>query len=226
MAQLLLVEDDPVIRVELTRALRAQGYAVESVGTGGQALQRIGADPPNLVVLDLGLPDIDGWQVLRMVRATSGVPVIVETARDDEPELVRTLNAGADDYVVKPFTAQQLGARIAAVLRRTESGSPAQPIVVGQLCIDPLARRACLGERELTLSVKEFDLLVYLAERAGTVVSKRALLTEVWRQPYGAEKTIDVHLSWLRRKLGESGAQPQYLHTVRGAGVRLAAPQS
>jgi two-component system KDP operon response regulator KdpE len=178
------------------------------------------------VVLDRGLPDLDGIELLRMLRAVSSVPVIIATARDDEAEIVRGLDAGADDYVVKPFTAAQLDARIRAVLRRGPNAQEGAAVtVVGDLRIDPGAREASLAGVILDLTPREFDLLLHLAGRAGQVVTKRELLTEVWRVPYGsADKTVDVHLSWLRRKLGESAQEPRYLHTVRGVGVRLNAP--
>jgi DNA-binding response OmpR family regulator len=182
---------------------------------------------PDLVILDLGLPDVDGTQVLSMLRAVSDVPVIVASARDDDPSLVSCLDAGADDYVVKPYTTAQLEARIRAVMRRT--GGPSrvrEQLAVGGLEIDAAARRAVLDGRELELSPREFDLLRHLAEHAGEVVTKKDLLVEVWHQAWGgSDKTVDVHLSWLRRKLGESAHEPRYLHTVRGVGVRLAAPE-
>lgn len=183
---------------------------------------------PDLVVLDLGLPDLDGCEMLRMLRGVSRVPVIVATARDDEREIVRALDAGADDYVVKPFAADQLDARIRAVLRRTKSEEGGEEtVVVGGLRIEPGAREATLEGRRLDLTPKEFDLLHYLAARVGQVVGKRQLLTEVWQLPYGgADKTIDVHLSWLRRKLGETAPRPRYLQTVRGVGVKLVDPES
>lgn len=225
MAQILIVEDDVSIRTALVRALTDRGHAVASAGAAAPALAAIGSGPPDLVILDLGLPDIDGLQLLRMLRAVNDVPVIVATARDDDREIVAALDAGADDYVVKPFSAMQLDARVRAVLRRTTEDGHAEPLRIGELCIDAGARTAALGDAELSLSLKEFDLLLHLAERAGQVVSKRELLTEVWRQPgTGADKTVDVHLSWLRRKLGESGSEPRYLHTVRGAGVKLIDP--
>jgi DNA-binding response OmpR family regulator len=178
-----------------------------------------------VVLLDLGLPDVDGREVLKMIRAVSTVPVIVATARDDDKEIVKVFDAGADDYVIKPFSVEQLEARIRAVLRRIGGSDPVETIEVGGLLIDPQSREATLTGRDLELTRKEFDLLLYLAERAGTVIGKRELLAEVWRQPYGgADKTVDVHLSWLRRKLGESAADPAYLHTVRGVGVKLIAP--
>jgi DNA-binding response OmpR family regulator len=185
------------------------------------ALQRIIDDPPDLVVLDLGLPDVDGLQVLRMLRPVSSVPVIVATARDDDVATVAALDAGADDYLVKPFSAEQLDARIRAVLRR--SATPGTTVLeVGDLVVDIPARTAVLGGRSLDLRPREFDLLAYLAARPGEVVTKRTLLADVWQSPYGgADKTVDVHLSWLRRKLGETAAAPRMLHSVRGVGVKL-----
>ncbi|GAB3197187.1 response regulator transcription factor [Nocardioides hungaricus] len=226
MAQVLIIEDDPRIRPLLIRSLGERGHAVSSAATGMQGLQLAIDHRPDLVILDLGLPDVDGTQVLSMLRAVSEVPVIVASARDDDPSLVGCLDAGADDYVVKPFTTDQLEARIRAVMRR--SGTPRaerRPVVVGGLEVDVAARRVTLGGTPLDLTPREFDLLRHLAERPGEVVTKRELLTEVWQQPWGgSDKTVDVHLSWLRRKLGETAAEPRYLHTVRGVGVRLSAP--
>jgi two-component system KDP operon response regulator KdpE len=229
VAQLLVVEDDERIRSALIRALRDRGHAVSSAGTALEGLRQAVEERPDLVVLDLGLPDLDGGELLRMLRAVSSVPVIVATARDDDASVVRALDAGADDYVVKPFPAGQLEARIRAVLRRAAGADDAAlaPVTVGDLVVDPRARRVTLGGQPVDLSPKEFDLLAHLAARAGTVVSKRELLTEVWRLPYGgSDKTVDVHLSWLRRKLGESAAEPRLLQTVRGVGVRLAEPEA
>jgi two-component system KDP operon response regulator KdpE len=226
MARLLLIEDDPTIRAPLVRALKERGHAVASVATAMEGVQAALTDRPDLVVLDLGLPDLDGRELLRMLRAVSQMPVIVATARDDEAEIVRVLDAGADDYLVKPFTAAQLDARVRAVLRRGAS-APADPtITVGELIIDPAARTVRLGEKSIDLTPREFDLLHHLAGKAGQVVTKRELLTEVWRIPYGgADKTVDVHLSWLRRKLGESASAPRFLHTVRGVGVMMVDPR-
>lgn len=227
MAAVLIIEDELRIRETLARRLAERGYDVESAATGLGGLEAVVAKYPDVVILDLGLPDVDGREVLKMIRAVSAVPVIVATARDDETEIVSVLDAGADDYVVKPFSAEQLEARIRAVMRRGGADELREPIKVGELSIDPQAREAKLSDRDLELTRKEFDLLLYLAERAGTVIGKRELLAEVWRQPYGgADKTVDVHLSWVRRKLGESAAQPVYLHTVRGVGVKLTAPTS
>jgi DNA-binding response OmpR family regulator len=227
MPHILVVEDDVAVRSALLRALGDRGYATSSAATGMAGLAAAIDGQPDLVVLDLGLPDVDGGELLRMLRAVSAVPVIVATARDDEQQIVRALDAGADDYLIKPFGAAQLDARIRAVLRRAISPEDGRPtaIEVGGLVIEPNARTVTLDGIRLDLSAREFDLLRYLAERADQVVSKRELLTEVWRLPYGgADKTVDVHLSWLRRKLGETAQSPRYLHTVRSVGVRLTAP--
>jgi DNA-binding response OmpR family regulator len=225
MAQVLLIEDDPTIRTALIRGLTERGHAVTWAPTALAGLEQAVGDRPDLVVLDLGLPDLDGTTMLRMLRGVSKVPVVVATARDGEAEIVAVLDAGADDYLVKPFGAAQLDARIRAVLRRAEQPVDAA-VEVGELRVEPRSRRATLAGAELELTPREFDLLHYLAARAGEVVGKRELLTEVWQLPYGGpDKTVDVHLSWLRRKLGETAQQPRYLHAVRGVGVRLAAPE-
>jgi two-component system KDP operon response regulator KdpE len=227
VAQLLLVEDDAEIRRALIRALTGLGHIVSSATTAMHGLQQVLSERPDLVVLDLGLPDVDGREALRMLRSVSNVPVIVATARDDESTMIDALDWGADDYLVKPFGAAQLDARVRAVLRR--AAGPAMdelpPLVVGELRLDPGGRVATLAGARLDLTPREFDLLAYLADRRGTVVAKQELLTKVWRLPYGgADKTVDVHVSWLRRKLGETAQQPRYLHTVRGVGIKLAAP--
>jgi DNA-binding response OmpR family regulator len=225
VAVILLVEDDSGIRSALSRALTERGHAVHWQPAGLPGLQSVIDDRPDVVLLDLGLPDVDGVQVLTMMRSVSDVPVIVVTARDDDADIVKALDAGADDFVTKPFGADHLEARIRAVLRRSGSPRAEGPITVGDLVVDARTRTATLEGRPLELSRKEFDLLLALAQRAGEVVSKRDLLAEVWRQPYGGgDRTVDVHLSWLRRKLGESAAEPRYLHSTRGVGVRLAAP--
>jgi DNA-binding response OmpR family regulator len=223
--RLLIIEDDAAIRSTLTRALTERGHAVASAPNAMAGLQAVVDTSPDLVVLDLGLPDLDGGTLIQMVRAVSRVPIIVATARDDQAEVVRILDAGADDYVVKPFASEHLEARIRAVLRRMATGETAEAVVVGGLTIDERTREANLDGRPLELTRKEFDLLMYLAEHPGEVVSKRVLLAEVWQQAYGgADKTVDVHLSWLRRKLGESAADPKYLLSVRGVGVKLVDP--
>ncbi len=226
MARVLLVEDDREIRAALGRALTSAGHVVRSCADAMTGIREVRDWEPEAVVLDLGLPDLDGADTLRMIRAASTAPVIIATARDAEAEIVRLLNAGADDYLTKPFSAAHLLARLSAVLRR--SGPPGAPVelVVGGLRVDVSARVATLDGDALPLTRREFDLLAYLAARAGTVVTRRELLLEVWRQQQsgGDDQTIDVHVSWLRRKLGETAAAPRYLHTVRGVGVKLTAP--
>jgi DNA-binding response OmpR family regulator len=222
-----VVEDDARILAAVTRGLSQRGHVVFGASSGLGALGDIVDQRPDVVVLDLGLPDIDGLELLRMLRAVSSVPVIVATARDDEGEIIRTLDAGADDYVVKPYSAAQLDARIRAVLRRAREDDAEGPVRIGGLTIHLRSREATLDGRPLDLSRKEFDLLWHLSNRPGEVVSKRELLAAVWRQPYGGpEKTIDVHLSWLRSKLGESASAPRYLRSVRGVGVMLVDPDT
>ncbi len=226
MAHLLIIEDEVEIRTRLVRSLRDLGHVVDSASHGLRGVELALDARPDLVVLDLGLPDIEGTQVLAMLRAVLKTPVIIASARADDPSLVSALDAGADDYLVKPFTTAQLDARIRAVLRRSGDEPAVTALAVGTLRIDTRTRRTTLDGEEVELTPREFDLLAYLAEHAGDVVTKKELLVEVWKQPWGgSDKTIDVHLSWLRRKLGESADEPRYLTTVRGVGVRLAAPQ-
>ncbi|WP_431986091.1 response regulator transcription factor [Streptomyces griseoflavus] len=229
MASVLVVEDDPFVRSALIRQLTDASHTVRSVGTALEALREVAHFRFDVVVLDLGLPDLDGSEALKMLRGITDVPVIVATARDDETEVVRLLNAGADDYLTKPFSVEHLSARMAAVLRRARSGgggeaAPSPVIRVGGLTVDPLRRQAELDGVRLDLTRREFDLLAFLAGRPGVVVARRELLAEVWQQSYGDDQTIDVHLSWLRRKLGETAARPRYLHTLRGVGVKLEPP--
>jgi DNA-binding response OmpR family regulator len=226
MARVLIVEDDPLVRSAMVADLTRRAHAVRTAGTALDGIREVSNHPPEMIVLDLGLPDLDGQKALQMMRAVTTAPVIIATARDSEAEIVRLLNAGADDYLVKPFSGEHLAARITALLRRTASrGGAARTVSLAGLSIDLARREAVLDGRPLELSRREFDLLAYLAARPGVVVSRRELLTEVWRQSYGDDQTIDVHVSWLRRKLGETAARPRYLRTVRGVGVMLDAPR-
>lgn len=225
MASVVIIEDEQRIRELVARVLADRGHDVESTATAMEGLQAVVRVSPELVILDMGLPDLDGTELLKMIRAVSAVPIIVATARNEDRDVIRTLDAGADDYLVKPFSVDQLEARVRAVLRRTGSEGRPGPLAVGDLVIDVAAREARLDGDPLDLSPKEFDVLRFLAERPGEVVSKRELLAEVWRQPYGgSEKTVDVHISWLRKKLGESAAESRYLQTVFGVGVKLVVP--
>ncbi len=227
MPSVVIIEDEQRIRELVARVLAGEGFDVETTSNAMDGLQAVVRASPDLVILDLGLPDLDGSELLKMIRAVSAVPVIAATARGEDRDVVATLNAGADDYLVKPFSVEQLAARVRAVLRRSSASGQPGVLTVGELVIDPVARVARLHGDRLDLSPKEFDVLRHLADRTDEVVSKRELLAEVWRQPYGgSEKTVDVHLSWLRKKLGETAASPRYIHTVYGVGVRLSAPES
>ncbi len=226
MASVVIIEDEQRIRELVARVLADRGHDVESTATAMEGLQAVVRVSPQLVILDMGLPDLDGTELLKMIRAVSAVPIIVATARSEDRDVIRTLDAGADDYLVKPFSVDQLEARVRAVLRRTGSEGRQGPLMVGDLAIDVAAREARLAGEPIDLSPKEFDVLRFLAERVGEVVSKRELLAEVWRQPYGgSEKTVDVHVSWLRKKLGESAAESRYLQTVFGVGIKLVVPE-
>jgi two-component system, OmpR family, response regulator RegX3 len=213
--RVLIVEDEQPIAEPLAEGLRREGFEVEWAATGAAALE---ADEPDVVLLDLRLPDMDGLDVCRTIRARSEVPIIIVSARGDEPDRVVGLELGADDYVVKPFGLRELIARIRAVTRRGKTTPGDGAVQVGELEVDPRARRVRLGGRELDLTPKEFDVLVMLARDPGAVVSRRSLLDEVWETSwYGSSKTIDVHVAALRRKLGDPG----WIETVRGVGFRL-----
>lgn len=221
----MLIEDDVEIRRLVASALSDQGHDVESAAVAMDGLELAVKGSPDLVVMDLGLPDLDGTELLRMIRAVSDVPVIVITARGADEVVVKTLDAGADDYLTKPFSVAQLEARVRAVLRRGTEKDSGGPVRIGELEIDQAAREASLLGEPMDLSPKEFDLLYVLASRVGEVVSKRELMAEVWREPYGgSDRTIDVHLSTLRAKLGESAQEPLFVHTVHGVGVKLVDP--
>ncbi|MFB9902829.1 response regulator transcription factor [Allokutzneria oryzae] len=225
MPSVLLVEDDDAIRGAVVRALNDFGYATYSVGTGFDALREVTRAVPDAVVLDLGLPDIDGVEVLRMMRGICDVPVIAATARDTEAEIIQLLREGADDYLVKPFSGEHLAARLAAVLRRSRPRAQDRLLAAGDIVVDLDSRQARLAGVELKLTRREFDLLAYLVARPHKVISREELLAEVWRLPPGRDdQTLDVHVSWLRRKLGERASAPVYLHTVRGVGIRLEIP--
>jgi DNA-binding response OmpR family regulator len=215
----LLAEDDTAISEPLARALRRQGYDVELAETGPEALS--GARASDLVVLDLGLPLMDGLEVCRTLRAEGlEVPVLVLTARSSEIDAVVGLDAGADDYVSKPFRTAELMARIRALLRRGR----AEPEVlrVQDLVLEPAARKAWQGDRELVLSGRQYELLAYLMAHRGQVLSREEIMRHVWHTTWIAStKTVDMHISWLRRALGESAGSPRYIATVRGVGFRL-----
>jgi len=221
MTRIVLVEDDPTISEPLTRALGREGYEVEWFGNGAGGVEA--ADSADLVILDLGLPDIDGVDVARRIRDKGlQVPILMLTARADEVDLVVGLDAGADDYVTKPFRLAELLARVRALLRRRSSDETSGEVSCGSVRVDVSAHRAFLDDTELQLSGKEFDLLHVLVANAGSVVSRDSLMHEVWDADTGApSKTLDMHVSWLRRKLGDDANSPRFITTVRGMGFRF-----
>ncbi|MGH8898407.1 MAG: response regulator transcription factor [Egibacteraceae bacterium] len=222
----LLVEDDDGIATPLAAALRGDGYEVVRVATGREALEAAGPGVA-AVVLDLGLPDIDGVEVCRRLRERlPRVPVLILTARTSEADIVVGLDAGGDDYVTKPFRLAELLARLRALLRRASAGGrgaePGRVVRAQDIRVDLAARRAWRGQEELELTPKEFDLLALLVGAAGTVVTRDRIMADVWDTNwFGSTKTLDMHVSWLRRKLGDDAVHPRYLTTVRGVGLRF-----
>lgn len=224
MTRVLLVEDDPAISEPLARALRREGYEVDIRCDGRQALEGV-RDNPDLVVLDIGLPEIDGLEVCRRLRAEGRtVPVLMLTARADEVDLVVGLDAGADDYVAKPFRLAELQARVRALLRRNVAEpAPVEPELIR---IDPQGRLAWFRGEELQLTAKEFDVLRVLVREQGKVVSRDQLMREIWETSwFGSTKTLDMHISVLRRKLGDDANQSRYISTIRGVGFRFERPE-
>jgi DNA-binding response OmpR family regulator len=217
--KLLLVEDEEAIAEPLAEGLRREGFVVECVATGTEALT---AAEPDLVLLDVGLPDMDGFSVCRELRSRSNVPIIMVTAKGEEVDRVVGLEVGADDYIVKPFGVRELIARIRAVARRTGERVTTQAAVkLGPLELDARSRRVSVEGREVDLTPKEFDLLALLASDPGAVFSRARILEEVWQTTwFGSAKTIDVHVAALRKKLGD----PSWITTVRGVGLRLNVP--
>ena len=223
---ILLVEDETSITEPLAEALRSEGFDTQVAGTVAEALE-LARREPDLVLLDVMLPDGSGFDVCRELRTRSQVPIIMLTARGEEADRVVGLELGADDYVVKPFSAREVVARVRAVLRRTAvSTEPGQgPLAVGALRLDPARHEATLDGLALELSRKEFELLQLLMRNAGSVVTRERLIDEVWDPNwFGSTKTLDVHVSGIRRKLGDDPAEPRYLHTVRGVGFRFSTP--
>ncbi|HUR84163.1 MAG TPA: response regulator transcription factor [Solirubrobacteraceae bacterium] len=224
----LLVEDEASIAEPFARALQREGFNPVLAPTAAAARELFASRRPNIVLLDLTLPDGDGRELCREWRRDSHVPIIMLTARGTETDRVVGLELGADDYVVKPFSSAEVAARIRAVLRRAVPDRAAQQerVAIGGLAIDPATRSVTLDGEDLALTRKEFDLLARLAREPGMVVSREDLMTDVWDENwFGSTKTLDVHIGFLRRKLRDDAAAPRYLRTVRGVGFRLAAPE-
>jgi two-component system, OmpR family, response regulator RegX3 len=224
---ILLIEDEQSISDPLSAALRQEGFDVLVADTAAAGLESFRSRPPDLVLLDVMLPDGDGKDVLREIRGSTRVPVIMLTARGEEIDRVLGLELGADDYVTKPFSAAELIARLRAVLRR--SGPAMEPAVstleVGDVVMNLETHRVTKGGEHVDLTVKEYELLRVLLEHAGKVVRRNVLVEEVWDPNwFGSTKTVDVHMSALRRKLGDDPGSPTYVHTVRGVGFRFASP--
>jgi two-component system, OmpR family, response regulator RegX3 len=223
----LLVEDEESITTPLAEALGREGFDTQIAGTVAESLELASRVEPDLVLLDVMLPDGSGYDVCRELRRHSQVPIIMLTARGEEADRIVGLELGADDYVVKPFSAREVVARIRAVLRRTEStGQPEEkPIEIGEVRLDPAKREVTKDGQALELSRKEFELLRLLMQNAGSVVTREQAFEEVWDTNwFGSTKTLDVHVSGLRRKLGDDSSEPRFLHTVRGVGFRFTSP--
>jgi DNA-binding response OmpR family regulator len=217
----LLVEDEESIGTLVRTYLARDGYRVVWVRTGEEALAELPRHPIRIVVLDLALPGIDGFEVCRRIRSRSAVPILMLTARDEEPDRVAGLEVGADDYVTKPFSPRELVARIKAILRRVEPRPQEQILRLGDVVFDVDGREVAVGDRPVELTAKEFDLLVYFVESVGVVLSRDRLLDRVWGVTYpGGTRTVDVHVGQLRRKL----RRPGLIRTVRGAGYKAVQP--
>ncbi len=226
--RILVVEDEESIAQPFAEALRRAGFEPLVTGTAAGARELATTASPDLVMLDLRLPDGDGRDVCRDLRRHSDVPIVMLTARGTETDKIVGLELGADDYVVKPFSAAEVISRIRAVLRRSTptDGAPSGPLRAGEVELDTAARTARMRGEELDLSRKEFDLLAELLRHRGEVVTREDLMARVWDTNwFGSTKTLDVHIGWLRRKLGDEAADPEYIETVRGVGFRLVAPE-
>ena len=224
----LLVEDETSITEPLAEALGREGFDTQVAGTVAESLELAARVDPDLVLLDVMLPDGSGYDVCRELRRRSQVPIIMLTARGEEADRIVGLELGADDYVVKPFSAREVVARIRAVLRRTETPTQPdeKPIEIGEVRLDPAKREVRKDGEALELSRKEFELLRLLMQNAGSVVTREQAFEEVWETTwFGSTKTLDVHVSGLRRKLGDDSSEPRFLHTVRGVGFRFSSPE-
>jgi DNA-binding response OmpR family regulator len=222
MSKILIVEDDATVRETLALNLRAEGYEIHSAEDGETALNLSRALEPDLIVLDVMLPVLDGLTVCRILRKESKVPIIMLTARGTETDKIVGLEIGADDYIVKPFSLGEFLARVRAALRRGAVASAVEELASGNLRIDLIARRTFLGETELQLAPREFDLLATLMRHAGAVLTRDLLLARVWGDDYlGDARTVDVHIRWLRQKIEEDPSDPERIITLRGVGYRF-----
>ena len=228
MTRVLVVDDEPVLVDTIRYNLRREGYEVQVASDGNEALKLAQAAAPDLVVLDLMLPGIDGLEVCRQLRRDSTVPILMLTAKDDEVDKIVGLEVGADDYMTKPFSMRELLARVRAMLRRSRmqqqapDADAAQPVRSGDLEADPLQRRLTLRGGALQLKPKEFDLLIYLMQQRGRVLTRDQLLEKVWGYTFGGDtRTVDVHIRWLREKIEDDPSSPRRLETVRGVGYRF-----
>jgi DNA-binding response OmpR family regulator len=228
MTRILLVEDDTVLSETLRYNLEREGYETLTAGDGVAGLERARATQPDLIILDVLLPRLDGFSVCRILRQESTVPILLLTARQDEFDRIAGFELGADDYVVKPFSLGELLARVRAHLRRQERQPAAvqrEVLVQGDLTVDTGSRRAFRDGQEVGLAAKEFDLLVCLMRNRGMALSRDLLLERVWGYDYvGDTRTVDVHIRWLREKIEPNPSQPVYIQTVRGIGYRFESP--
>lgn len=224
---ILVVEDEVSISEPLAKHLERDGFTAEVAGTAAEAAERLASRVPDVVLLDVMLPDGDGRDICRDIRRTSDVPVIMLTARGEEMDKVLALELGADDYVVKPFSARELTARVRAILRRGHGPQRLGSIEIRDVTLDPAGRTVKKGDQVLELTPREFDLLHLLMQHPGEVIRREDIMDEVWDPHwFGPTKTLDVHISWLRKKLEDDASSPRYITTVRGVGFRFASVEA
>jgi DNA-binding response OmpR family regulator len=225
MAKIMVVDDEPVIIESLSYSLRREGYEVFNSSNGKDALELFDQCQPDLVVLDIRLPEMDGLEVCKRLRNYSTVPIIMLTARTDELDRILGLEVGADDYLPKPFSFRELLARIRALLRRVamdQQVNPSALLQIGSLTIDPIARRVLKNHQEIQVSAREFELLKLMMSKAGRACSRQELLAEIWGEEWlGDSRTLEVHIRWLRLKVEDDPTNPKYIQTVRGYGYRF-----
>jgi DNA-binding response OmpR family regulator len=224
--RILIVEDERAISEPLAEHLEREGFDAEVAGTVSAASEAFDRNPHDLILLDVMLPDGDGRDLCRRIRSGSDVPIVMLTARGEEVDRVVGLELGADDYVVKPFSARELVARIRAIMRRGRAGARMGAIAIGDLRLDPGARSLTKADEPVDLAAKEFDLLHILMANAGQVMRRETIMDEVWDPHwFGPTKTLDVHVSWLRKKIEDDASSPRYITTIRGVGFRFATPE-